>query len=150
MLKKHYILSYDVFQFFYQLISSSSGLLKNQKRRGSRYNTTRVHYIGVSFRTYLAIFGGKYAIHHKRRLIMHIIQNGKLACRVYAPLHELLTFKKPENKYVQVCKMIVTKATVAQTTVEYRTRHFPLSTFLWLPAYLYTINYIIQQSLLCL
>ena len=31
---------------------------------------------------------------------MHIIQNGKLACRVYAPLHELLTFKKPENKYV--------------------------------------------------
>lgn len=73
---------------------------------------------------------------------MHIIHNGKFAGRLYARLHELLTFKK-QNKYVQVCKMIVTKATVAQTIVEYRTMHFPLSTFLWFPAYLYTINYII-------
>ena len=30
---------------------------------------------------------------------MHIIHNGKLAGRLYAPLHELLTFKK-QNKYV--------------------------------------------------
>ena len=30
---------------------------------------------------------------------MHIIHNGKLAGRLYAPLHELLTFKK-QYKYV--------------------------------------------------